>query len=89
MLDQLQTGFNPILSQHVSGFRKGFECQNLLMKFVEDCKAVLDERKVCGAVLADLSKAFDIVHRRHILFHIYCVFSLFACVVFHFVLYLV
>ncbi len=29
------------------------------MKFVEDCKAALDERKVCGALLTDLSKAFD------------------------------
>ncbi len=59
MLDQLLRTFDQILSQHVSGFRKGFGCQNVLMKFVEDCKAALDERKVCGALLTDLSKSFD------------------------------
>ena len=54
MLDQLPRAFEHILSQHVSGFRKGFWCQNALMKCVEDCTA-----EVCGALLTDLSKAFD------------------------------
>ncbi len=38
---------------------KALDVKNVLMKFVEDCKAALDERKVCGAFLTDLSKAFD------------------------------
>ncbi len=29
------------------------------MKFVEDCKAALDERKVCGALLTDVLKECD------------------------------
>ncbi len=59
MLDQLQGTFDQILSRHVFGVRKGFRCENVLMKFVEDCKAALDERKVCDALLTDLSKPFD------------------------------
>ncbi len=60
MLDQLQRTCDQILSRHVhvSGFRKGFACQNVLLKFAQDCKAALDERKVCGALLTVLTKAF-------------------------------
>ncbi len=29
------------------------------MTFVEDCKAAVDDKKVYGAILKDLSKAFD------------------------------
>ncbi len=64
MLDQLQRTFDQILSRNVSGFRKGFGCQIVLMNFVEDCKAPLDERKVCGALLTDLSKASVRLHYR-------------------------
>ncbi len=54
MLDQVQMTFDQILFRHVSGFRKAFGCQNVLMKFVQDCK--LDEREVCDALLDDLPK---------------------------------
>ncbi len=58
MLVQLQRTFEQILSQLVSGFRKGFDC---IIEVEEDCKAVSDERKACGAPLIDLSKPLSSV----------------------------
>jgi len=59
IVDQLMSYFEPLFSPLLSGFRKGFNCQNVLMKFVEDCKSELDDNNVVGAILMDLSKAFD------------------------------
>ncbi len=44
---------------NMSGFRRGYGCESVLMKFVEDCKAALDDKIMYGAILTDLSKAFD------------------------------
>ena len=55
MLDYI----NSILSQYLSGFRKGYSCQHLLMRFTEEWRKYLDQNKVVGALLKDLSKAFD------------------------------
>ena len=40
-------------------FRRGHNCQNALIRLVENCKKVLGDRKVYGMLLTDLSKAFD------------------------------
>ena len=50
--------FNSILSDHLSGFRKGYNCENVLLQFTEECKSALDYKKSCAAMLTDLSKAF-------------------------------
>ncbi len=34
-------------------------CQDVVLNFVEKCKVALDSTNVYGAVLTDLSKAFD------------------------------
>ena len=47
------------MSTNMSGFRKGFSCQTVLMDFIETCKKYLDDKLYTGAVLTDLSKAFD------------------------------
>ena len=55
MLDHV----NKILSKHISAYRKGHSCQNVLLKLTEEWRKNLDENKVVGALLIDLSKAFD------------------------------
>ncbi len=43
----------------MSGFRKGHECQGVLVRFSESVKRSLDQDEVAAALLPDLSKAFD------------------------------
>ena len=64
LVDQMTEHFEPMLSPYLSGFRKHHSCQNVLMKFVEDCKLNLDNSKVGGAILTDLSRAFDCLPHR-------------------------
>jgi hypothetical protein len=59
LIDQMTRFFDTLLSHHLSGFRKGYSCQSVLLRFVESCKYNLDNGKICGTLLTDLSKAFD------------------------------
>ena len=56
---QLNMYFDNVFSPYMSGFRKRHSCQNVLVKYVENCKNSLDKNKVYGTLLTDLSKAFD------------------------------
>ena len=47
------------LSNYLCGFRKGFSTQYCLITMLEKWKKALDNRKNAGALLTDLSKAFD------------------------------
>ena len=40
-------------------YRKGYSCQHVLLRVVEDWKLALDDRKHVAAMLMDLNKAFD------------------------------
>ncbi len=51
----MENHFSPLLS----AFRKGYSCASVLTRLVEDWKAALDNKEVVGAILIDLSKAFD------------------------------
>ena len=42
-----------------AAYRKGYSCQHVLLRVVEDWKLALDDRKHVAAMLMDLSKAFD------------------------------
>ena len=53
--DFIETKFSPLLC----GFRKGHNTQHALTKLLEDWRAQLDNKKVVGTILCDLSKAFD------------------------------
>ena len=59
MNDQLVCHFTSIFNNLMSAFRKGYSCQTLLVKCIEDWKMALDENKHVGVLLTDLSKAFD------------------------------
>ncbi len=67
LVDQLSCHFQNFLSPHVSGFRKGHECQNVLVRFTESIKHHLDNKEVAGAPLTDLSKALshDLLGKMH------------------------
>ena len=59
MNDQLHAHFDNIFHELLSAFRRGYSCQSLLLKFVEDAKFALENNKYFGAIFMDLSKAFD------------------------------
>ena len=48
-----------LLSPHLCGYRKGFSTQQALISLIERWKKTLDQKGYGGAVLMDLSKAFD------------------------------
>ena len=61
MYNQIDPYFPSTFSKFHYGFRKGFNAQHCLLGMVEKwCKA-LDEGGETGAVLTDLSKAFDCI----------------------------
>ena len=56
------TGFvDAFLVPELCGFRKGFNTQLALLTPMDTCKESLDRKEVAGAVLMDLSKAFDCI----------------------------
>ena len=57
--DQLTVHFIDIFDRLLSAFRKGYSCQSLLVRFIEDIKSCLDKNQVVGTIFMDLSKAFD------------------------------
>ena len=67
LIDQMKVFLEPMLSSHLSGFRKGHSCQNVLLRLVENCKYNLDKGGIIGVLLTDLSKAFDCLSYRLII----------------------
>ena len=59
MAEQLTEHFDKIFDTYLAAFRKGFGCQTTLLRLAEDWKRELDSSHYVGAVLMDLSKAFD------------------------------
>lgn len=57
--NQLSEYFDNIFNPYLAAFRAGFGCQSTLIRIVEDWKTALDSNKYVGAILMDLSKAFD------------------------------
>ena len=47
------------MSPYLCGYRKGFSTQQALLSLIEKWKNILDKKGYGGAVLMDLSKAFD------------------------------
>ena len=56
---QITPFLNIVFSCHLSAFRQGYGCQDTLLTLIENwCKDLLKNNKI-GALLMDLSKAFD------------------------------
>ena len=59
MQDQMLPFVQSFLSPLLCGFREGYGTQHALLHFVETCKRSMDSGGVTGAILMDLSKAFE------------------------------
>ena len=59
MYDQIISYMDKFLSPYLFGYRKGHSTEQCLFIMIEMWKKALDNKKVAGAVLTDLSKAFD------------------------------
>ena len=57
--EQLQTFLNQILHPRIAAYRRGYSCEHVLIELVEQWKQGLDSNKHAGAIMMDLSKAFD------------------------------
>ena len=58
LFDYFGTFFSPLLG----GFQKGYSTQHILLNYLQKCKASLDNKELAGAILIDLSKAFDCIN---------------------------
>ena len=59
MLEQMSQFFENIFSKYQCGFRKGFCTRQCLLTVLEKWKTAVDNSKMFGALLADLSEAFE------------------------------
>ena len=58
---QIVAFITPFLSSLLCGFRQGYSAQHALVRLLEKFKISLDKGGKAGAVLMDLSKAFDCI----------------------------
>ena len=59
MQNQISSHIEKHLSPFLCGYRKGYSAQHALIVLIEKWKMTLDKNGHAGAVLMDLSKAFD------------------------------
>ncbi len=59
--NQARIYFSAILDVRIFAFRKDYNTQSILLKAVEDWRMALDEGKYVGAILMDISKAFEVI----------------------------
>ena len=57
--EQMLEHFSQIFHPFLSAFRKGYSCQSILLRFIEDAKEAIDNKEIVGAIFMDISKAFD------------------------------
>ena len=62
MHDQISQCINSFLTPCLCGHRKGFSTQHAILSLIEKWKVVLDSKGYGGAVLMNLSKAFDTIN---------------------------
>ena len=59
LFERISGFFDNFLSEKQCGFRKGYRTQHCLVNLLEKWKSSVDKGKTFGALLTDLSKAFD------------------------------
>ena len=79
MFKQIGEYMDPFFSKFLCGFRKGFSTQQCLIAFIEKWKSAVYKGKYFGALLTDLSKAFDCLPHELLIAKLHaCGFSLSA-----------
>ena len=63
MYEDISLCVNAFLSPYMCGFRKGYSTQHSLIIMLQQWKRALDKNNVAGAILLDLSNAFDSLDR--------------------------
>ena len=71
MYKELFDYFDVIFSRNQCGFRKGFSVVNCLLPMIEKWRESLDQGGAYGALLTDLSKAFDCLPHELIIAKLY------------------
>ena len=59
MYNQILSYIDNFLSPYLFGYRKGYSTEQCLTVMLEQWKKALDGKGTAGAILTDLSKAFD------------------------------
>ena len=59
---QIKNYIDAYLSPFLCGYRKGYNTQTALLSLIEKWKDTLDKKGYSGAILMDLSKAFDTIN---------------------------
>ena len=62
LYNQMQTHFDNVFSKYQCGFRIGFNAQHCLVSMIKKWKESVDSGGAFGALMTDLSKAFDCLH---------------------------
>ena len=67
MYKQIINYVEKFLSPHIFGYRKGHSTEQCLLKMLEIWEKVADEKRFTGAILTDLSKAFNCLNHELLL----------------------
>ena len=68
---QFSSHVDKFLSPYLCGYRKGFNTQYALLSLIEKWKKTLDNKGYTGAILMDLSKAFDTINHELLIAKLY------------------
>ena len=69
--NQFSSYIDEFLSPYLCGYRKGFNTQYALLSLIEKWKKTLDVNGYTGAILMDLSKAFDTINHELLIAKLY------------------
>ena len=61
LLEAFKTFIDTFLSEYIAAYREHYSSNHVLIRLIENWKKALDEKFFVGAVLMDLSKAFDCI----------------------------
>ena len=62
MYDNIYMYMDKYLSPYLCGFRRGYSAQHCLIHMLEQWNKAMDNKRYAGALLTDISKAFDCIN---------------------------